>query len=268
MFPFPIARPQGCDIQTFYRSPNASGSRGARTWNKPRGVSHVYMLLIGAGGGGRLTGGGGGSGGVTVWYGAAQHVPDVLTVIVGVGGSATQGGDSLVKLMTNQTLLAVNGGDAAGASGGAGAGAAASTAASSFAAMGFFQAVAGQAGGALGGAATTSTTTFLSGGSGGAGSANNAGYDNTANYGYVAKGGAAVAGVNDDGKEGNTGTFQMQPIIFGTGGGGGGSSGANNGNGGTGGKGGIGCGGGGAGVYINSASDSIGGDGLVLIASW
>jgi len=267
MFPFPIARPQGCDIQIFNRSPAGSGSRGTRTWNKPRGVSHIYMLLIGAGGGGRLSGGGGGSGGVTVWYGATQHVPDVLTVIVGVGGSAANGGDSLVKLMTNQALLSANGGSAAGGSGAAGAGATVSTA-TNFSAMGFFQAVAGQAGSAIGGAATTSTTTFLSGGSGGASTTNAVGYDNTANYGYVAKGGIAAVGSSGSGGDASSGTFQMQPIIFGLGGGGGGSSGNVAGNGGSGGKGGIGSGGGGAGTYLDSASDSIGGDGLVLIASW
>ena len=79
MFPFPIAKPQKCDIQTFYGTD--VGNLITQSWNKPVGVSHVYMMLIGAGGQGDNTNGGG-SGAVTVWYGAAQHVPNSLVVVV------------------------------------------------------------------------------------------------------------------------------------------------------------------------------------------
>jgi hypothetical protein len=42
------------------------------------------MMLIGGGGNGGA-GDGGGSGTVTVWYGAAQHVPNSLSVTVAAG---------------------------------------------------------------------------------------------------------------------------------------------------------------------------------------
>lgn len=78
MFPYPIAKPQNCDIQTFYGNGLISNTT-TYTWNKPISASHVYMLLIGAGGyGDGATAGG--SGNVTVWYGAAQNVPNSLIV--------------------------------------------------------------------------------------------------------------------------------------------------------------------------------------------
>ena len=270
MFPFPIATPQGCDIQIFNRSPAGGGTRGTRTWNKPVGVSHIYMLLIGAGGGGAgpgVTGaGGGGSGAITVWYGAAQHVPNNLFISVGAGGVGVSGAASFIKALNNIGLLNANGGTAASLSSG-GAGGAADVE-SFFTATGFFRSVAGQTGASAGGTVSASSTTFLSGGAGGTSSANNPAFDATANYGYVSKGALTSVGITVSGNDGNSGTFQMQPIVFGTGGGGGGGSGSVAGNGGTGGKGGIGCGGGGGGFYVDSVAASAGGDGLVLIASW
>jgi len=270
MFPFPIARPQGCDIQTFYGAPAAAASRSTRTWNKPRGVSHVYMLLIGAGGGGAGPGaqgaGGGGSGAVTVWYGAAQHVPDILNVTVGVGTLEANGTASIIRGINNTAFLNASAGDAASLTTGGGGGA--TTSSGNFSAMGFYQSIAGQMGANASSAISSSATTFLSGGAGGTTVNNNAGLDTTANYGYVAKGGAASSGTFVNGNDANSGTFQMQPIIFGLGGGGGGGGGTGGGNAGTGGKGGIGCGGGGSGYYFDGSVGSAGGDGLVLIASW
>ena len=49
MFPYPIATPQGCNIQIFTGITGASNA-GRYSWNKPVGVSHVYMMLIGGGG--------------------------------------------------------------------------------------------------------------------------------------------------------------------------------------------------------------------------
>ena len=179
MFPFPIATPQGCNIQTFYGTSDAP-DEAQMSWTKPVGASHVYMMLIGAGG----NGSGGGSGAVTVWYGAAQHVPNNLVVKpAGIGGDTqvSYRGNSLI------TLLQARGGSSSSAG--------PASSATAFAASGFFKSTAGQDG--IAGNLTPSSTTFLSGG---------ASTSVTANYGYT------VTGSN------KSGYFQMQPIIVGTGG--------------------------------------------------
>ena len=211
---FDIAKPQGCDIQIFY------GDRGAstvvkRSWNKPRGVSNVYILMIGAGGNGTGTVGGG-SGAVTVWYGSAQNVPDILFPIPGRGQSEDT---RLGYRGSSATIVALLTASSAASSGTAGA----AMSANYFAASGFFQSTAGQAGNS--GAISASSTTFLSGGSNGT---------TAANYGYL--------------QDNGSGIFQMQPIVVGLGGA-------------AGGNGGIGCGAG-------SQGGTIGGQGMILIASW
>lgn len=211
---FHIAKPQGCDIQTFYGD-GAVSTVVKQSWVKPRGVSHVYILMIGAGGNGTSTVGGG-SGAVTVWYGAAQNVPDILFPIPGRG----QGEDTRLGFKgSSGTIVAVLTAGSAASSGTAGA----AGTANYFAASGYFQSTAGQAGNS--GAISASSTTFLSGGSNGT---------TVANYGYS--------------QDNGSGIFQMQPIIVGLGGA-------------AGGNGGIGCGGG-------SNSGTIGGRGMILIASW
>lgn len=273
MIPFHIARPQNCDIQVFTAPSTASGSNSTITWTKPVGVNHIYMLLIGAGGGStnNLQGGAGGSGAVTTWYGAAQHVPDSLRIVVGLGAPNTAGGASIIRARfsgtTNVALLTANGGaKASNTTGGAGGTAFTGTV---FANSGFWQSVAGQAGANQGAAQTASTTTFLSGGAGGTGGTNNAGNDTTANYGYVAKGGAASVGTTADGTHGGDGYFQMQPILVGVGGAGGGGAGSISGNSLGGGNGDIGCGAGGNGTGVAGLSFiPSGGNGLILIASW
>lgn len=211
---FNIAKPQGCDIQTFYGD-GAVSTIVKQSWIKPRGVSNVYILMIGAGGNGTSTVGGG-SGAVTVWYGSAQNVPDILFPIPGRG----QGEDTRLGFKgSSGTIVAILTAGSAASSGTAGS--AMST--NYFAASGYFQSVAGQAGNS--GAISASSTTFLSGGSSGT---------TVANYGYS--------------QDNGSGIFQMQPIIVGLGGA-------------AAGNGGIGCGGG-----INSGT--IGGRGMILIASW
>lgn len=189
MFPFPIAKPQGCNIQTFYGTNLTSGGM-LNSWNKPVGVSHVYMMLIGAGGTGDGTNGGG-SGAVTVWYGAAQHVPDSLVVQAGTGAGGTSSfvyfrsrSTSLVVLFTANCASASTGGVA--------------TTATPFTASGFYNSTAGQDGFAAN--TTASTTTFLSSGTSQTGSV-------TANYGY------SLPTTTGD----FSGIFQMQPIIVGLG---------------------------------------------------
>lgn len=194
MIPFHVPTPQGCNIQTFYGTvPNTSDVtyQNHQSWNKPVGVSHVYMMLIGGGARGSATRGGG-SGAVTVWYGAAQHVPDSLFVRAPTKNDTTSDfGDTTVSirttagtvydLLTAQTGRSTAGGDA--------------MTANAFAASGFFQSVAGQDGDT--GAISPSSTTFLSGG------ANT--NSSIANYGYT-------------GGSNSNGYFIMQPIIVGVGG--------------------------------------------------
>jgi hypothetical protein len=171
-------RTAGADVQTFYTS---------SAWSKPPGVSHVYMMLIGGGGNGDGTATGGGSGAVTVWYGAAQHVPDSLVVSVSTGNAV----NTTVNYRSRTGLIALltaNGGvlNVAGTA----------MTANPFTASGFFQSVAGQAGSTD--SSPISGTTFLSGGA-----------DNLlvlGNYGYALN------------AFGENGFFQMQPIIVGLGG--------------------------------------------------
>lgn len=215
---FNLPTPQGCDIQTFY------GNGSEFTWIKPRGVSHVYMMLIGAGAYNVPAG----SGSVTVWYGAAQNVPDNLVVRPSRITTATQQ-DSTVSYRAASGLVTLLTGASGAGSGGAGA-AGVSTAANQFAASGYYQSIAGQAG--VNGAVSASTTTFLSGGGGST---------VTANYGYRF----------DNGGNNANGYFQLQPIIVGVG--------ANCTTSGTF-KPGIGCG-----TGANASGYS---SGLILIASW
>lgn len=184
---FNIAKPQGCDIQTFYGA-GGTPTQNQRSWMKPRGVSHIYMMLISGGGDGNGVDQGGGSGAVTVWYGAAQHVPDSLVVSPSRGsGSATT-----VSARVSNSSAAPGALLTANASSGS-TGATAMTA-NQFTASGFFQSIAGQAGAI--GPISPSNTTFLSGGS-------PTGIVTT-NYGYTLNSGGGI--------------FMLQPIIVGSGG--------------------------------------------------
>lgn len=144
------------------------------------------MLLIGAGGN-PASGLGGGSGGVTVWYGAAQNVPNSLKIQVGFTGNTATIVQYLGTSGTPITLLQANTPSSSVS--------VAAFTANYFSASGFFTSVAGQAG--TSGSNTASATTFLSGGSG------TTGNTTTANYGYKTSG---------------DGYFQLQPIIVGVGG--------------------------------------------------
>jgi len=195
---FNIAKPQNCDIQIFYgRKTGAIQSTNnlQNSWMKPRGVSFIYMMLIGSGGYGDGTNGGG-SGAVTVWFGSAIHVPDQLVVIpayssnnVGNNNPSTVS-SRRASTTGNPTPTALLTASSATTSSGASA-----MTANAFAASGFFQSVAGANGGT--GTLSPSSTTFLSGGADSAGIVQ-------ANYGY-------------GGTIGN-GYFQLQPIIVGVGG--------------------------------------------------
>jgi hypothetical protein len=266
VFNFPT--PQQSNYQEFY------GGGTTRDWVKPRGASMVRFMLIGAGGGGgdgstTVGNGGGGSGSITSWIGPAIFVPDVLRVIVGLGGyneATGNGTTSAVRYQAKDSngyiLLSADGGIGSSGTTTGGAGGAAMTA-TAFTASGIFSSTAGQAGaaGSSTGAGinqTASTTTFLSGGAGGAGAAASTGGSVTPNYGYTVlpatTAGGTVAGAN--------GYFITQPILLGVGGAGGTT---NTTVGTAGGKGGIGCGGGGGG---EDGVRSRGGDGAVFIWAW
>jgi len=182
---FNLPTPQGCNIQTFY----ATG--GELSWVKPRGVSNIYMLLIGGGGTGDGTSGGG-SGSVTVWYGSAQNVPDNLRILPG-GSSLT-----ISTKIGNVTQTLISSRYATGSTAGP------AVTANAFAASGFYQSIAGQDGTTT--VIAASATTFLSGGGG-------SGATQTSNYGYS----SGPTGIN------RNGIFMMQPIIVGAGGMGSGS---------------------------------------------
>lgn len=77
-------RNSSADVQIFYGNGSANNWW---IWNKPPGVSHIYILSIGAGGNGDGATPGG-SGGTYVWYGAARNVPDSLQLLMGVGGTS------------------------------------------------------------------------------------------------------------------------------------------------------------------------------------
>lgn len=150
------------------------------------------MMLIGGGGNGGSSVGGG-SGAVTVWYGAAQHVPDSLVVTASSGNDVAstvqyRGANGLNLLLTGNAGNNQNPG--------------AATASNRFATSGFYQSTEGQAGSSV--EIAQSNTTFLSGGG------PNSSFSGS-NYGYQR---LAVGNAN--------GFFILQPIIVG-----GGSKGAN-----------------------------------------
>lgn len=182
----PQFRNASADVQIFYGDADAATSTLYRkSWNKPPGVSHVYMMLIGAGGTGGGTDGGG-CGAVTVWYGAAQNVPDSLLVQAARSGVQTASeiyyrGSDLVTLLSASSGLNAGGGSA--------------MTANAFAASGFFQSINGVSGSNA--AFSPQSATFLSpGGNSGT---------STANYGY-----------RNQTSQGN-GYFMLQPIIVGVG---------------------------------------------------
>ena len=182
-YPINYPRPQGANIQMFYKTDD---------WVKPQGASFVWFTLIGAGGSTNGGGSGGGSGGVTNCMVPAFLIPDELKISVGVAVSGASGTNTNViyqsKDGTGYTLLqAIGGSSTTGGS---------ASSNNNFSCMGFFQSVAGQDG--IIGAQTASATTFLSGGGNNTNTV-------TSNYGY-----AISAGAN--------GFFQTQPIIVGVGG--------------------------------------------------
>jgi len=246
-YPIKYPTPQGANIQIF----NAGETNATQSWVKPQGASFVWFTLIGAGGGGAASdgssfGGSGGSGAVTNCMVPAFLIPDVLTVLVGIGGAkgsvpgsgggsnGTDGTASAIYYngINGYLLLSANGGGQ-GIVGSYGSGGAASSS-NYFSCMGFFQSIAGQSANST---LTNSSTTFLGGGTSTSGT-------NTVNYGYTNT---------------SNGISQIQPIIV--------SSGGILNASGNGGNAGFGSGGGGTPISITAIGGN-GGDGLVVIITW
>lgn len=138
------------DVQVFLANNNAITQW--QIWNKPRGCTMVYAILIAGGGGGgagftratTVAGGGGAGGacsGIAVSMHPAMFLPDVLKVSVGLGGrggktSGTNGGAGTnsyiangVGLTAGSTIpnIILESGNAAPGGGAAGTGAGAAT---------------------------------------------------------------------------------------------------------------------------------------------
>jgi len=187
---------KNCDVQMFL--PNGVGITQLQKWVKPRGVSMIHMLCIGAGGGGaggqsavnqKGGGGGGSSGGITSLIVPAIFLPDTLSIFVSPGGrggaAASNGGDtSLTYISLGQgatagstipnIILSANGGNRGSkGNGGGGGGGAASVAIITLGPigkLGFFsntgnQSIAGYGGeaGSAGGNGTTFVATPIVG---------------------------------------------------------------------------------------------------------
>lgn len=271
--------------QTFW--PRGTGSE-YQTWEKPRGISFVYIIVVSGGGGGgngfsaaqtnaRGGGGGGSAGTLARIFFPALVLPDYLYVRAGAGGPSTTSGtgSEVAGAMTGNipfTLMNPGGGNNGGNGTGAAVGAAGSSVtainAGAMAEWGLYQVTgggyAGVAGGAVAGAAgANNVVQALSGGAGGAGttSADFAGGNVNSNFtaGFPTLSGGA-AGSNS----GQNGNFRYGiPLFFGQGGSGGGSS--NTGVGGAGGNGAPGCGGGGGGGGTTGGAGGRGGPGFVII---
>ena len=118
-----FAKPGAADQQIFYGT-----GQTWQTWTKPRGVSMIHILAIGAGGGGgsggatinlaRGGGAGGASAGIVNIMGPVWLLPDNLFIQPGVGGAGgisagaqtgvagAAGGRTFVSVKFNSTLLA------------------------------------------------------------------------------------------------------------------------------------------------------------------
>ena len=296
---------QSSDVQIF-SNPSALGVYSQ--WQKPRGVSMVYILAWGAGGGGGggQTGAatlacsgspGGGSGAQSTLLIPAILIPDTLYVQVGLGGnggaansSGTGGTSSNVAVFPYGSPTSNTVGYLIGAAGGGGgtrtantggtagtAGAVGRIADSNQAGLGIPFYLVGQA--SATGAANTATAggnvtqpvtgLLVTGGAGGGGCTTTA---NGAGGNISATGFGYQLAV--------PGGVAGVPAISRDGGngiqqfkpllftGGAGGASANNGIGGAGGRGAFGCGGGGGAGGTTGGAGGQGGDGLVIIIAW
>jgi hypothetical protein len=102
------------DCQLFLAQSNSVTTNASwQQWIKPKGVTMVHMLCIGAGGGGaggqsspanKGGGGGGGSGGISSLIIPAIFIPDRLNILVGSGGGGGIGVNGTTGLGSYITL--------------------------------------------------------------------------------------------------------------------------------------------------------------------
>jgi hypothetical protein len=245
-YPFNYPTPQNANVQIFNAASGPNTNTAAAEWVKPQGVSFVWFTLIGGGGGGGGTdgtnvGGGGGSGSILHCLAPAFILPDILRVQVGQGGAGgvgatagSNGNNTAVTYNNKATYAFMVASAGTGGSPGVGGVQGSASAPTTLAPAVIYVQGAGQSGSITN--TTASTTTPLSGGSAGT---------VTANYGYTTT---------------KAGTFQISPILVGTGGGSD-TSGAYNG--------GVGCGGGGiSNLAQTTTTAGAGGAGMVVIISW
>lgn len=294
-----LASSSGADVQVFSGVPSSGNT--AAVWLKPRGVSMVYIFVVGSGGDGgngavgaastAAGGGGGGSGAQSTLVIPSVFIPDVLFVraplfggsTVSVVNAAYVANNTLVSSTTGGTGGAASGGTAGGAGG---AGTIATIAAMPLAGMGRYNFLAGQAGVAGSG---TSAGNFISlpttglvvtGGAGGGGiggfdpGSDGGGINGVGRFPYM-PGGIGQQATTTPAGDGNPGIQAIQGLTFFYGGTGGGSTGpgaigaglvAGNG-----GNGAAGCGGGGGGGGFTGSTQGLGGrggPGLVIIIAW
>lgn len=294
------------DVQVFNATATSTGVWQYVAWHKPRGVSMLHILAIGAGGNGgngavgaalaAAGGAGGGSGGQTSLVIPAALLPDILYCRVGV---ALTGFAMLSQVVIDPsaqsatTVIVANGGAAGGNASGATAGAAtaggsvASIATMSLAGLGFYTLLAGQAGivghQTLAPPALTLPVTglLITGGTGGAGvpgvATGGSGGSFTVTGAFPPHpGGIGATSTTTPGGNGSNGFDRViNGLSYSYGGTGGGSTGnAPTGAGlvaGNGGNGGIGCGGGGGGGGFTGSTQGLGGrggPGQIIITAW
>ena len=270
-----------------------------QTWIKPRGAKLVNIICVGSGSGGgggyqsvttpRSGGGGGGTGATSRLTIDANLLPDILYVLVGVGGqgglggspptSGSSGQNSFVCLIPDTSSVSnvvlrsgttPSVGGSAGRNTGNGPAGIAETinvvANNLFVNLGTFTfqaGVNGSIGGTVGAQNLSPLSNFIIGGTGGGGTSIGGGIIGTGVFPTISS-----TGVNNNGKDGII-LYKPTLMLYGGTGGGGTSTGGTNGC--NGGNGAFGAGGGGGGsstnTGVNAGNGGKGGDGFTIITT-
>lgn len=288
------------DVQ-FFGPTSRNIDTGHLVWNKPRGVSMIYMLAVGAGSAGgdgavgaassAAGGGGGGGGGQSTLLIPAIFLPDVLYIMTGYGVGTAHTKVSIVPqfatTFANSIVLyalfsASPGSPGSGATPGAGApgGNAAVIASLCLAGLGRYTLLAGSPG-ATGGTNVPLPTNgvIVTGGAGGAALGAGVGANGNQITGTglfpTYPGGLGATSTTSPPGQGNQGYAPILNLVYNYGGTGGGAThGTATGAGLVGGRGGDGapgCGGGGGGGALTGSTQGIGGrggPGFVIIIAW
>jgi hypothetical protein len=270
-----------------------------QTWIKPRGAKLVNIICVGSGSGGgggfqaatgsRSGGGGGGTGATSRLTIDANLLPNILYVLVGVGGQGGLGGSPptsgssgqnsfvcLIPDISSVSNVVLRSGTTPSVGGTAGRNTGANAPAgiaetinvvtnNIFVNLGTFTFQAGVNGsiGGTGSAQNLALSNFITGGMGGGGTGTGGGIVGTGVFPVI-----STTPVNTNGQDG---IILYKPTLMlygGTGGGGTATVGTNGGNGG---NGAFGAGGGGGGsstnTGVNAGNGGIGGDGFTIITT-